>query len=112
MNWHRIIRLIYLYGLAAIGVMILTIGAVTIIDVLLRSYVLLPPPVPTPVPTLVAPPGPPPGPVVVERPPGTEEYYRIAENYRRLATAIAQLIIGLPLWAYHWRLAQREARET
>lgn len=107
MNWHRIIRLIYLYGLAAIGVIILTIGVVSIIDVLLRIYVFLPPPAPTPVPmpTPLAPPG----------SPGTEVLYCnycIAENYRRLATAIAQIIVGLPLWAYHWRLAQREARQT
>ena len=115
------IRLLYLYLFSFVGLLVTVIGAIQIANLGLKTYVfpqanemvtypamrsIVPPPE---IGKNMEPP------VSVEEQKKQEEDMQKAQKdqttrqHQRDATnAIAMIIIGLPLYAYHWHLAQKE----
>jgi hypothetical protein len=128
------IRSLYLYLAALFGLVLLSIGGVRLLDMGLRAWIFteadserriyaFQPPMPPPTERL-------------ERFTGREELteeeramvrqwleeYRgwrersagidpvTAERHRTAASSLAMILIGLPLYLYHWRLIRGEAR--
>ncbi len=128
------IRSLYLYLAALFGLVLLSIGGVRLLDMGLRAWIFteadserriyaFQPPMPPPAERL-------------ERFTGQEELteeeramvrqwleeYRswrersaridpvTAERHRTAASSLAMILIGLPLYLYHWRLIRGEAR--
>ena len=125
----RIIRNVYLYLVAMIGLIVLVIGSVGVVNNVLKNYVFQvdesvymrgpydydeckysPEPVPIPE-----------GGKRIElseeeikecevRMADQKEAYRENEMRREFSISIAQILIGWPLWYFHWGIIQREYR--
>jgi hypothetical protein len=110
------LRKVYLYLFAIVGLILVIISLVSFISLGLRTYVFKKADYPCyhnyPVP--------------VEKTPGTIqlseeeqkrqadlqkqqcEEQRVSDKQRQASTALAQLIVGLPLYLYHWMLIRKE----
>lgn len=111
------LRKVYLYLFSAVGLIIALIGAVQIVNLVLKIFVFkqadfYPIYEPRPIPvgqemaTSTAP-----AEAEIERQKREQEYQRRnvrSQREREAANAVAMIIIGLPLYLYHWRLVQRE----
>lgn len=124
MNKHPLIRKIYLYLFALIGLTLVTIGAVRLVTLGLKVYVFTradqfynypqPRAIPAPPEKLkdyTASPG------EVAQPSQTEidEYNKnqLATNRQNEAAgAIAMIIVGLPLYLYHWGKVKKDKEEN
>ncbi|MCR4324310.1 MAG: hypothetical protein NUV69_01335 [Candidatus Curtissbacteria bacterium] len=110
-----LIRTLYLYGFSLVGLVLIVIGTVRLIDLGLKTYLF------KQADTFVAYPAYPPEKVGEDSREMTEEervkLKREQEEAeiknaksRKQATAsssIAMIIVGAPLFAYHWRLARK-----
>jgi disulfide bond formation protein DsbB len=106
------IRKIYLYLFALIGLVISTIGAVQLVDLGLKTFVFPQAdinyayPMAKPISTM--------GPTSTAQEPSQAEMdkfnaqQRTSQRQRDAASALAMLIVGVPLYAYHWRVIKRE----
>ncbi|MFC1747805.1 hypothetical protein ACFL2V_03275 [Pseudomonadota bacterium] len=121
----RVIRNVYLYLVAMIGLVVFVIGSIGIIDNILQNYVFqvdsftyyrAPLGYDACTRSYVAPEG-----GQVER--SEEEIAKCEAKYdeynekeaknevkKDFAISIAQLLVGLPLWLFHWGIIQREYR--
>lgn len=83
-----VIRNIYLYIAALIGLVMLVVGISTIIDTVIANYIFD---------------------VPMEVVPGGYDYQarEIAED---MARGIASIVAGFFLWIFHWRIIQKEAK--
>ncbi len=110
MKITEIIKLIYIYLFSAIGLILIIIGMVKLIDLGLKVYIFKQADVYyTPkiypdinqgeklTPEEIA--------KREEEQIKAEEINRIAERQRTVSNAIALLIVGLPVFIYHWRIA-------
>lgn len=109
------VKKLYIYLFSAIGLVILIIGAVQLIDLGLRAWVFtkadtyLRYPLEKPVPTTdreVDEDGEEVGQISEEE---LEEFNKAeitSQRQRRLSNSISLIIVGLPLFLYHWRLAR------
>jgi hypothetical protein len=70
---------VYLYAVSFIALIVAILGAVDLIAVAIEVFVY-PPPQPYPVP----------------------------EYYPRLPGSVAQVVVGLVVWGYHWMLLKKE----
>ncbi|MFW6330639.1 MAG: hypothetical protein ACOC3J_02830 [Gemmatimonadota bacterium] len=116
MNW---IRPVYLYLFSLLGLVLITIGSVQLVGLALRTYVLTDADAEVRIRY-----GPePPAAVARERIEGLEGDTTLApatrearesldpvrsRRQREAAGAIALLVVGLPLYIYHWRTIRRE----
>ena len=107
----EIIKLIYIYLFSAIGLILIIFGMVKLIDLGLKVYifkqadVFYSPPMPLNfqdeklTPEEIA--------KREEEQRKADEINRIAERQRTASNAIALIIVGLPIFIYHWQLALR-----
>ena len=109
MKINETIKLIYVYLFSAIGLILIITGSVKLLDLGLKTYVFkqadvyyTPKIYPeisdekiTPEEKLRR----------EEELRKAEEINRIAQKQREVSNAIALLIVGIPLFIYHWRLA-------
>lgn len=108
------IRKIYLYSFALIGLVISTIGAIQLVDLGLKTYLFpdadnyytYPAEKIAPVSTSGAT-------STVREPSQAEidkynERQRSSQRQREAATALAMLIVGIPLYTYHWTVIKKE----
>lgn len=120
MDRKELIRTIYLYLFSFIGLVLIVIGVVRIVDLGLKMYVfknadqvLL-----YPEPKVVAPMQE--GQTIKELTPEAQaknkqdqvEYQtkqQEAERERTAANALAMIIVGTPLFAYHWKIIQKKS---
>ncbi len=104
------VKKVYLYLFSAIGLVIVVIGAVQLISLGLKTWVLTKADVYYDYPYK---------PASIEKEteiqqPTEEELAEYRKNdlssrrQRQAATAIAMIIVGTPLFLYHWRLARKE----
>lgn len=112
------IRKIYLYLFALIGLVISTIGAVQLVNLGLKTYVFpnadnyYPYPMEKPVPASPA------GATTTTREPSQKEIdtynerQRTSQRQRDAANALAMLIVGVPLYAYHWMVIKKEKENS
>ena len=122
MERKELIRWIYLYLFSTIGLVIAVIGAVRLVDLGLKVYVF--PKAeqnyyyPGPIRPAVAPDG------KVENQPTPEELERqkqeqikaenenrASQRQREASGSIAMLLIGAPLYWYHWKTIQEDKRK-
>jgi hypothetical protein len=115
------IRLLYLYLFSFVGLLVTVVGSIQLVNLGLKAYVF--PQAdemvvyPTMRPLVVPMEGTKEPPVQVSE----EEQKKLDEDMRKAhkdqtkrqhqrdaTNAVAMIIIGLPLYVYHWRLAQKE----
>lgn len=121
-----IIRFIYLYLITAITFVVFIIGAVNIVDTVLKAYVFDVDEYDWERPVVICEqfiPGP-------EGERASNPYYEEClakqkiveekdkeagklskESARRLSIGIAQVLVAFPLWMFHWRIIERDRKE-
>ncbi|OGD30642.1 hypothetical protein A2W39_00590 [Candidatus Azambacteria bacterium RIFCSPHIGHO2_01_46_10] len=115
MTKYPLIRKIYLYLFALIGLVLITVGCVKLVGLTLKTFVFtkadiyyeypMARPVKPPVPE---------GQETELQQPGKEEVeeyqknQRTSQRQREAAEALAMIIVGLPLYLYHWRIIKNE----
>lgn len=117
MNKYPLIRRIYLYLFALVGLLLITIGCVRLVSLALKTYVFKQAdiyynyPMAKPVPAALE------GEVAtstVQREPTKEEIkefeekQRTSNRQREAAESIAFIVVGVPLYLYHWRAIKRD----
>jgi len=118
MERKEIIRTIYLYLFSLVGLVLIVIGCVRLIDLGLKMFVFTKAdqvfsyPVPRAAP--VGPDGKE-QPVTAEQDAKTQEEQkkfdeqnREAQRQRTAANSLAVIIVGAPLFAYHWRIIKKD----
>ncbi len=105
----KTVRIIYLYLFSLVGLVMVVIGSARLVDLALRTWIfteadkdysyIAPVPVYPPDATSTK--------EVVER-----VDYTTRKRHRDLSSSLAQIIIGFPLYLYHWRLVKREHEEN
>lgn len=128
---HRVIRNIYLYLVAMIGLIVFVMGSVGILNHVLQTYVFgvneynvwVPPyppksgqcyqpyadmTDPSPVTKRLIPPTQEETEICLQEEKKQQEQNRRNNIGRELSIAIAQILIGLPLWLFHWGVIQKE----
>lgn len=119
MNKYPLIRKIYLYLFALIGLVLITIGCVRLVSLALKTYVFTKADVyydyPMARPVKIAPVE---GEKVEEFQQPTkeelEEYQnkqQAANRQREAAESLAFIIVGLPLYLYHWNVIKKDKKE-
>lgn len=111
------LRKVYLYLFAIIGLIVVIIGAVSMIDLGLKTYVFtkadypcfrtipaISPDKTGAVQTLT----PEQQALQADREKQQCEEQRVSDKQRQASVALAQLIVGLPLYLYHWLLIKKE----
>jgi hypothetical protein len=104
----EIIKLIYIYLFSAIGLILIITGSVKLIDLGLKVYIFKQADVfYAPYPAINQNENLTPEEIAKreEEQRKTDEINRIAERQRTASNAIALIIVGLPVFIYHWRLA-------
>lgn len=119
MNKYPIIRKIYLYLFALIGLILITIGCVRLVGLGLKTYIFIkadiyveyPMARPAKAPVEI-------GKETIEMEQPTkeeiEEYQnkqQISNRQREAAESLAFIIVGLPLYLYHWLLIKKDKKE-
>ncbi len=119
MNKYPLIRKIYLYLFALIGLVLITIGCVRLVGLALKTYIFTKADVyyeyPMARPVKVAPVE---GDKTEEIQQPTkeevEEYQnkqQTANRQREAAESLAFIIVGLPLYLYHWNMIKKDKKE-
>lgn len=119
MNKYPFIRKIYLYLFALIGLVLITIGCVRLVSLALKIYVFTKADVyyeypmarPVKVPVEVEKET-----IAMEQPTKEElEQYQskqqTANRQREAAESLAFIIVGLPLYLYHWSVIKKDKKE-
>ncbi len=98
MEKHSLIRTIYLYLFACLGLVLLTIGGVRFLDMGLKAFVF----------------------TKAEQeqrydvsPPSSDEpevSYVTVRRHRDASLNLSLILIGLPLYLYHWRTIKKETK--
>lgn len=99
------IRLIYLYLFAAIGLVTIIVGTVRMVDLGLKTFVfkdsdkfeIYPTKLPDGKPELTT-----------EEMQDRQERETRRSRERELVGALSMLVVGLPVYLYHWKTIQRE----
>lgn len=115
MNKNSIIRKVYLYTFALLGLVLITIGGVRLITLALKAYIFTKAdqyyeyPVAKPI---VAPEGK----TQIAEPDKEqiEEFQknqRSSQRQRDAAESLAMIIIGIPLYLYHWNRIKKDQKE-
>lgn len=113
MDKKLLIRRIYLYLFALIGLVLLTIGFVRLVGLALKTYIFTKADIyyvyPLPKPVL-----PENGGSQTPLPEEIEDYQnkeRTARRQKEAAESLAFIIVGLPLYLYHWSIIRKEKEE-
>lgn len=110
------IRLLYLYLFSAIGLIIAVMGAVQLVDLGIKVYVFDGADVYEmyDVPSRVSKDGEPitPSDQEIEEAKKSREKEVNRQRQRQASTALAMLIVGIPLYKYHWSLIKNEGSES
>ena len=100
------IRLLYLYLFAFVGLLITVIGSIQLVDLGLKTYVFQVSDYSYPITPMMDEKG-----VTiqsVEEQQKQLDYEADKQRKRSLSTAISMIIIGVPLYLYHWKTIKKE----
>ena len=114
-NKYHLIRKIYLYTFSLVGLVLVVIGGVRLVGLGLKTFVFTKADVyyeypmvrPVKVPVLE-------GKTEEFQQPNKEEVeayqrdQRTANRQREAAESLAMIIVGLPLYLYHWRMVKKD----
>lgn len=114
---NPLIRKIYLYLFALVGLTLVTIGAVRLLGLGLKTFIFTkadifyeyPAARPIKVDDKALSEVQPPSPAEVEE---FQKKTREANRQREAAESLAMIIAGVPLYAYHWRLIKKDKEES
>lgn len=103
------IRLLYLYLFSFVGLLIAVIGSIQIVDIGLKTYVLK-----VSEYTFY------PEPMAVDGKPAISKEEAVKRNEterrnqikRQLSTSLSMILVGVPLYFYHWKTIKNEAEKT
>jgi predicted permease len=109
MEKNDLLTLIYLYWFSAIGLILVVIGAVKLLDVAMRTFIFSQADFyyfPTPAITITA------NEKLsqeelqkkIEEQKRIEEANRKSQRQREISRSLAMILVGAPLYFYHWRL--------
>ncbi len=122
MERKELIRAIYLYLFSLVGLVIVVIGLVNLVDLGLKAFVFKNADRPIIYPAYPAKLAPPDARDNVVTPaPAEDEKYKIeqeeaqrkqqqSDRERSASNALAMIIIGAPLFLYHWRIIQKDRK--
>src|SRR3972149_11083551 len=120
MSKYHLIRKIYLYTFSLVGLVLVVIGGVRLVGLGLKAFVFTKADVyyeyPMARPVKVAPM--PEGKAEELQQPNKEEVeayqrdQRTANRQREAAESLAMIIVGLPLYLYHWRVVKKDKDEN
>jgi len=104
MEKSSLIRTIYLYTFSLIGLVLIVMASVNLISLGLKTFIFTEADQdyyarPAPLPEEGA------GESTVEEP---KIDYLKSQRQRELAQSIAMLLVGIPLYLYHWRVIKKE----
>lgn len=122
MNKHPIIRKIYLYLFTLVGLALITTGGVRLVGLGLKTFIFTKAdvyyeyPMARPIKT----------PPIIEEGQQTTEFeqptkeeveeyqqkQKSSNRQREAADSLAMIIVGLPLYLYHWRLIKKDKEEN
>lgn len=102
---NPLIRKIYLYLFSLIGLVLITIGTVRLVDLGLKVFVF------KDADTFFEFPVRTPDGEKTETPEEVKQMQRSSQRQRDAAGALAQIIVGLPLYLYHWSVIKKEKAE-
>lgn len=122
MSKYSWIRKVYLYTFALVGLVLIVIGAVRLIGLALKAYIFTKADIYYQYPAArPIKPAPPDAAVNSEKTefqePSKEEVeeyesnQRSANRQREAAESLAFIVVGLPLYLYHWRAVQKDKNE-
>lgn len=118
MNKYPLIRKIYLYSFSLVGLILITIGTVRLITLGLKAYIFTKAddfyeyPIARPV---IAPDGTKKEDIAQPSKEELEKYQKnqqTSNRQREAAESLAMIIVGLPLYAYHWRKINKDKEEN
>jgi predicted Holliday junction resolvase-like endonuclease len=109
MKITEVVKFIYIYLFSAIGLILIIVGSTKIVDLGLKTYIF------KQADYFYAPPFYSPDSNLSEEEikkrqeelKKADEINRKAERQRTASIAISQIIVGLPLFLYHWKLARK-----
>ncbi|MCL4392476.1 hypothetical protein M1413_04060 [Patescibacteria group bacterium] len=104
MNNHPLVRKIYLYLFSLIGLVLAVTGLVRLVDLGLRSFVFTAADQYSPYPA-TGPAGN--GPSAAELQ-AYQDQQTTSNREREASESLAFLIVGIPLYWYHWRIIKKE----
>lgn len=114
MTKKELIRLIYLYLFSAVGLALLIIGSVRLIDLGLKVFIFKKadfyyyPTQPKPIDLKISEEE---WKRQIDEQVKAEQANRYANRQRTASNSIAMIIIGLPLFLYHWRILKKTDNE-
>lgn len=116
MNKNSIIRKVYLYLFSLVGLVLITIGGVQLVNLGLKTYIFTKADqyyeYPVARPSSTAPDGK--TAVVEPSKEQTDEFQRnqrASQRQREASIALAMIIIGAPLFLYHWNRIKKDQKE-
>lgn len=104
------IRLLYLYLFSFVGLLITVIGSVQITDLVLKTYIFNVSDYTYYAEPVVSPDGKQSG-ISVEDQKKRNEIEQSNQRKRQLSTSLSMILVGIPLFLYHWRTINHEAQE-
>ncbi len=110
-----IVRKIYLYLFSLIGLVVVVIGSVQLVDLALKAFVFKKADVYLEYPRPVIAPDGKTDPTVEIPKEELEKFNKEqteAQRQRQVANSLAMIIVGLPLYLYHWRIIKNEQEKS
>lgn len=103
------LRLLYLYLFSFVGLLITVIGGIQIIDLTLKTYVFK---VSEFSSYPIAPIKDEKGGVILsaEEQQQNQEFEAANQRKRQLSSSLAMIVVGIPLYLYHWKTIKKESR--
>ncbi len=114
MNKYPLIRKIYLYSFALIGLVLITIGAVRLVSLGLKVYIFTKADLNYNYPAAKPVSAPENGKNSEVQQPSQEEIdkfnqeQKTSQRQRDAAESLAMIIVGAPLYLYHWKVIKKE----
>lgn len=105
------LRLLYLYLFSFVGLLITVIGSIQILDLGLKTYVFKVSEYSYYAEPVMAPDGKTTG-ISVEEQKQRNELEQANQRKRQLSTSLSMILVGIPLYLYHWRTIKKESVPT
>lgn len=101
------LRLLYLYLFSFVGLLITVIGSIQIIDLALKTYVFQVSDFSYPITPVMDEKGK----VIlsVEEQQKNQEIEAANQRKRQMSNSLAMIMVGVPLYTYHWKTIKKEA---
>lgn len=103
------LRLLYLYLFSFVGLLITVIGSIQIIDLGLKTYVFKVSEYSYYVEPVITPDGKPVSGLSVAEQERRNQLEQDSERRRQLSNSLSMILVGTPLYLYHWQTIKRES---